>query len=248
MSSRNSPTIKTLVNGIGGGLSPGQTYDLMKRITDDLDTIYNTLFTGPLPAVSGQNLILTDTPETNFPDKVAFTDKANVFTVDQTVHAVIYGDNIRSTGAVAGLITEDRGTPGNYGGMYKTGGVTRIWCGPFGDTILYNDSGGVGFCVPVSSIPATPSIVIGNGTSIYGRDTAGTGILSMITVDSSNLVYLGINAAASGQGHVGIPTVLVADIPVAGASRNGVIVIDKTNNRLCYFSSGNRYYLTGTAF
>jgi hypothetical protein len=246
MSSNNQPTILTLVNGISNGLSNGQSYDLMRRIAEDLDVVFTQVNDTGLP-VSGEAIDITLTPESNFPDTVAFTDKLNVFTVDQTVHAIIYGNNIRAMGSGAGLLSEDRVTPGNYSGIYRTGGISRVWSSVFGDVITFNDFGGIGLG-GATLITVIGGVTLKNGKSLWGENAATVSLISMIATDGNDLVSLGLSADSTGSGHVSIPRDTAANLPAAGANRNGIIVGDKTNNRFCYYINGARFWLLGTAF
>lgn len=60
-------------------------YEALSKMADDLNKSYSALFDGILPASSGKNLDLTETPEVQFPDFIAFIDKANLFIENQTV-------------------------------------------------------------------------------------------------------------------------------------------------------------------
>src|SRR5689334_4984567 len=62
------------------------------QLNSDLDTIFNTINNGPLPAIDGSKLTgLTFTqlagiiPRTKLPSQVAYTDVANIFTLAQLV-------------------------------------------------------------------------------------------------------------------------------------------------------------------
>ena len=96
----------------------------------------------------------------------------------------------------------------------------------------------------------TDEIVLANTKFIRGANFAGDATLPMINLDANDLVELGSNpeGATTGEGNISIARAVAADLPDAGATRNGIIIINKDNNRLCYYVSGNRYYLTGTAF
>lgn len=95
---------------------------------------------------------------------------------------------------------------------------------------------------------AEDEIVIMTEKSIRSTNSAEDRTISMIQLDAADLVYLGIDADPDGTGHVGIPTVVDTDLPAAAAGQNGTIVIDKTNNRFCFYHSGLRYRINGTAF
>lgn len=245
MSSNNQPTIASLVNGISGGLSPGQSYDLLKRISEDLDIVFSHVDDGL--DVSAEHIDLTETPESQFPATVAFTDKINTFSVDQNITGILRIKNqILSSTSASGFFCDDRTAAGNFGGMYKSGGILRLWDGVTQDRISIRYTGGIGMdgCV---SLPIS-GISFNNSVGIYGLNAAGTALLQIVQVDANNLVLLGAAADSTGNGHVSIPRDTAANLPAAGATRNGIIVMDKTNNYFCYYVNGARYFLLGTAF
>lgn len=89
MSSKNKPSIQSLVSAITNGLTPGQFQDLAQKISDDLDKVFIQINTGPLPRVLAR---------TEIDDNVAYTDIFDIF-----------GKGIGISGgiAVAGSITFD---------------------------------------------------------------------------------------------------------------------------------------------
>lgn len=94
-------------------------------------------------------------------------------------------------------------------------------------------------------------IVLSNTKFIRGANFAADATLPMMNLDANDLVELGSNpvGATTGEGNISIPRAVVADLPTAGATRNGILILDKTNNRLCYYVSNNRYYIgIGTSF
>lgn len=95
-------------------------------------------------------------------------------------------------------------------------------------------------------------IIIKNNRNIKSNNFADTALLPLIGLDINNLVSLGSNpvGATTGVGNVSIPRSLTADLPLAGATRNGIILIDKSAAppRLCFYVNGLRYYVAGTAF
>jgi hypothetical protein len=58
----------------------------------------------------------------------------------------------------------------------------------------------------------------------------------------------GGSATADSSLAVHIATFNAGSIPAGSAVRNGQIMVDATNNRLVYFSGGNRYFIAGTPF
>lgn len=90
-----------------------------------------------------------------------------------------------------------------------------------------------------------------NSKFIRGTNAAATHNHPMIGLDANDLVLVGSNPTGftTGEGNLRIPQAVVADLPTAGATRNNIIIIDKTNSRLCYYVNGLRYFIPiGTAF
>ena len=69
-----------------------------------------------------------------------------------------------------------------------------------------------------------------------------------INQDTQAVQLGGGSATADSSLAVHIATVSAGSIPAGSAVRNGQIMVDATNNRLVYFSGGNRYFIAGTPF
>jgi hypothetical protein len=87
-----------------------------------------------------------------------------------------------------------------------------------------------------------------NARSLKGFNQGGTQSYSLIHFDVNDMVRLGADSQSSGVGHVAIPKDTTGTIPAAGATRNGLILIDETNNRFCFYANNNRYFVGGTPF
>lgn len=120
------------------------------------------------------------------------------------------------------------------------------------EQILIDDNGIIQIGEPNFASDADPSdFVFANDLSIRGCNFAGDETHHMIGVDVNDLVSIGDNPAGSttGEGNISIPTAVSADLPTSGATRNGIIIIDKDTKRLCYYIAGNRYKIAiGTLF
>lgn len=278
MSSKNIALINSLISAIQGGLLPAQEQDLARKLAADLDEVYTQVNTGPLPPNSGQNLDLTLVPETAFPDKVAFTDKANQFSVTQTIRGIrtslemVWDDGIGGIGATKGRVQKANINWTFFSNNLAFDGVNFVSDSGNGAGINFVDSQ-IGFLQLIGGVLTVPFVirsdkiiqwnsavvtgavagdmVFTNSMFLRAANAAGTTTLPIFQLDANNLVGLGSNpvGATTGEGNVSIPRAFAADLPAAGATRNGIIIIDKTNNRLCYYSNANRYFIPiGTIF
>jgi len=280
VSSINSATISALVNAITGGLTTGQSYDLMRRVSEDLDSVFTTVNSGPLKAVNASallhiNPVNIDSPGDVPPNvtsqgQVAFLNVANNFILNQRIsrnyatfetnynnneigrmqshvaNGTFFGNNMNFTG---GAWASDTGNPGSAiscfaGGIFFLGFPGAI---ALRGSIDANGIWNIG--APASLVNAVINdIVLEKQKDIRASNNAATRAVSLIRLDANDLVGLGSDALNTGKGHVAIPWVTAANLPAAAAAVDGVIVQDKTNNRLCFYQNGARYYVAGTAF
>lgn len=95
---------------------------------------------------------------------------------------------------------------------------------------------------------ATGIIRLASNATIMARNNANSADVQLLFKDANDIIWTG---AGTFNGGFGIARILV-DTAVnfsAGAAKfNGVTGIDSTNNRMIYYSGGNRYYLAGTLF
>lgn len=100
----------------------------------------------------------------------------------------------------------------------------------------------------VTTGAAAGDVVLANAKALRSVDAAGTGTNPLISAAAAHdsLVILGSR---------GLPNVVIGyksatSLPPAGAGAtwDGTVVIDTTNNRLVYYVNGSRFYLTGTSF
>jgi len=90
-------------------------------------------------------------------------------------------------------------------------------------------------------------LVLANQKAIRGLENSGTVAIPLVFADSVGYPQLGTATLAGGS-----PGKLcrgpAVDFPAGSTNLAGIVAIDQTNNRLCYYSNGARYYLTGTSF
>lgn len=287
MSSINAATISTLVNAISGGLTAGQTYDLVRKISEDLDDVFSTVNSGPLKAVDGSALLHInpknidspgDSPQLiTDPGPVAFTNWANIFLQDQVIKradgvSLLVVDG--NAGTQRGFIGQSNGANAYHShNMYLFGGVWQVDGAPpasmlfqtAGKNVFYSHNGAVlspplftitpnigSYFGPVPSVTLMGlyDVALLNESYIRGSNVAGNNNLGMIRVNANDVVELGPDANSGARiGHIVIPQKTTANMPPAAAASDGIIAIDKTTNKLCYWVGGVRYALAiGVAF
>lgn len=273
----NKTIIDTLVSNVQS--RDPKLAEALRKLTNNLEQIFKTLNEGPLPAVSGENLtdiqaenIEGTIPTENLPDNIAYIDTQNQFSTFQYFYNTLVfiaclftgGNQFFRLGTIAdgdyfigvnlfwngAAWQQDVGVPG--AALRFVNGAIQL--------LIYNAGLLTAFAIDVNSVlyfgqPATVTgatagePVLANNKHLRGPNAAATATFRLIGIDNNNIVQLGKDASAGGDGHVAIPLVPNASIPTAGGSKNGIIMIDTDNSRLVYFVNGNRYYLPiGTAF
>lgn len=251
-------------------------YEALSKINTDLDKVYETLFGGPLPAVDGSALLHINPVNIDSPGdiptlvknqgQIAFLNLPNTFLFDQNITAAEgtwdstnahVGNAIGGDAYIGANLKWKGGAWGSdLGGvamlLYMIGGTAQFYHWNGAALVLrYNiDINGVHrYGVPLSVVNAVAGdLVLENQKDVRASNTLTTAAVSLIRLDANDLVVLGNDAVNSGRGHVAIPWVAAANLPAAGAAKDGIIVIDKTNHRLCFYETGARYYVAGTAF
>ena len=117
------------------------------------------------------------------------------------------------------------GSPGEVGRI--TNGGILAW----GTTVVTGASAG--------------EIVIQNTTRLRSVIAAGTATIPLIGSSSGNVVQVG-DAASSIFTSLG--RIAAASLPAFAAGFEGVITVDSTNNRLVFYTNGDRRYVTGVVF
>ena len=93
----------------------------------------------------------------------------------------------------------------------------------------------------------TGEIVLANAKAIRGYLASGSSGRALLALSAANLVQLG--GGHHGPTNIEIRGDTASALAAAGSSANdGIVVLDVTNNRLCYYVGGNRFALTGSTF
>jgi len=138
MSSPNKVIINGLVETIKNKVEPAMLYDALQKMNNDLNKTYEALFEGPLPAVSGKNLDLTELARSSLPPGIAFVDVANTFTkvnvfTDQQLISYATQPHLRllTTGSTsAGRVMNATGTATIFSqGLYYDGANWQVDAG-----------------------------------------------------------------------------------------------------------------------
>lgn len=269
--SKNKLIISTLIETLKYKVESSKLYDALQKMASDLNKTYEALFDGPLPAVSGKNLDLTEVPNDSFSDNVAFKNEANKFTEDQLVEKtypevqvkwkdktikgritqtadgkILFSGNLSFDGSSWNLddITNGAGLQFDDGAINLLQFIAGVLYKPIqigADRIVR-----IGEPLSVTSAEAY-EIVLAKLREIRSADSTDTKTYPLISLDADNLVSLGSSLAGSitGEGNVRIPRVITADLPTPGATRNGLIVINKTTNQLIYYTNNLAYRVVG---
>lgn len=153
------------------------------------------------------------------------------------------------SGSAIVSFTNTNATDG-YGGYFKTAAndTTRYSLrvdGGGGELMRVVSSGQVLIGTTVTGSVAAGELALANGKAVRGINAAGALGFPLIQANGDNKAYIG--DVANGY-YPAIGFRVVGDHNGGSAAMNGSISIDSTNNRFIYYSGGNRYYLTGTAF
>lgn len=181
----------------------------------------------------------------------------------------VTGD-ITATARIIQTAVAEPSAVGQYGFSATDGNYIYAKAGSAYDFTLFNDVMGAGAAVlrvptgtrdinvasgrvligtTVTTGAAAGDAVLANAKFLRGVNAAGTTGAQLISIGSDDVVAL---AGATGTLDAGYfvrgPYIAAATYPAGSATRNGMQGVDGTNNRFVYYSGGNRYYLTGTAF
>ena len=126
-----------------------------------------------------------------------------------------------------------------------TGGHVTLWAGET-ERVRISRSGLLLVGTTVEASAVAGDVVLANAKALRGVTAAGTDTAPLIGLTAGN--YLALGGGYSGSLFAQILGAVVGGLNVGGATANGTITLDTTNNRFVYYSGGNRYYLTGTAF
>lgn len=88
-------------------------------------------------------------------------------------------------------------------------------------------------------------LVLGNNMYLRASNAASSTTSKLIGLDVNSIVQIGEPGTGQFASLGGRPA---ASLNAGQSALDGCVTQDTTNNRLVYYSGGNRYYLTGTAF
>lgn len=244
----NTASISALVSAISGGLTKGQTYDLMRQIADDLSSITDTV-TGVSTALRFTDTGIVIDPEfiaspgdlpqlVSSPGRVAFTNWENIFIKNQTIkkdeaelileteqgsnagRLVMLGD---SSVMLSENVDWDGSTLSGVGFFIQLTSnelFLNSWSGAVTNQYLKIDATGrVLIGTPGFTTGATVNeVVLQNNKSIRSSNAAAGANIQMIGVDANDIIRVGANNTATGVGHFAIPDRTTANLPASGAA------------------------------
>lgn len=262
---------KTIVNALIGTfqreVKPDKLYDTLRKMSADLNKAYEALFDGPLPPVDGH--ALTNLNAANLTGEIpesfgiAYINKLNIFSRGQKI---IEDDELEPFLLLGygDLLVDPDITPLSYlrtgaiadGDFYisqnaKWGGIAFERDTATDGSLALELAGGVmNFVWYDTVLAAYRKTFKFTGPEISCSNQADLASLSIIMRDANNVIRVGESAAidTTPVGHFGIPAKVALELPAAGAIADGVIIINKTTNRFCFYHSGLRYYVAGIAF
>ena len=270
MPSPNKLIIRTLVGTLQRKIDPEKLYDALDRMAKDLSSVYDVVFDGPLEAVDGFNLTRLNAAvlEGELPPGmgVAYLDELNEFSrgqsivwndVEEPFLEFGFGDQtqvppvdpnsyfrILSVADDEFSITQNIFWDDNAGNWERDDGA-------LGALSLEFIDGDINFLWYDSVLPAFRNTFNISGKVISAMDDADAVLLSIIELDAFDVIRVGEDAATDNTpvGHFAIPAKASAQLPATGdINASGIIIIDKTNNRLCFYHGTVRYYVAGTLF
>jgi hypothetical protein len=97
----------------------------------------------------------------------------------------------------------------------------------------------------IAGASAAGEIVLGNQKRLWGVDNSGTVVVPLIYTDSVGYPQVG---ATDFSSPIKIARDTAANFPAFSTNYTGVIAIDTTNNRLCFYSGAGRFYVAGSSF
>lgn len=293
--SPNKAVISALVETFQRKLEPHKVYDAMRKMNDDLNKTYDTLFFGPLPAVNANALTNLNAlnidgiiPEANLPANIAFQDRENIFNESNFFIFDDEEDDDQWNSIKLGYGTVDENEETGERSFDEDDILSWLRIGSFGPEEFYisqnfkwngadylrdNDAldgvilefadGEINF---KSWLPADlfdyPDPYLADtwkfktDKSLWMRTYEQDDDMNIIHVDAHwDIIYLADSAGTftdDWKGFVAIPNKTDTALPVLdGAEPNrldGIIAIDKTNQRLCYYTNGDRFEISGVPF
>lgn len=127
--------------------------------------------------------------------------------------------------------------------FYATQAKPWLWWLNGAERLRLTEAGVLALGTTVVTSANSGELVLGNNKALRAVNVAGNNTREMIKYDTYEVIQL-----APGYTGVAVPHITSASLLAGQAALSGYLVVDITNNRLCYYSNGNRYYLTGTSF
>ena len=118
---------------------------------------------------------------------------------------------------------------------FSTGGAARMTFDQVGVIFIGATTTALG--------AAAGEIVLPNGRSLKGANAANNNTIPLAASDAFDHVILG-----GGATLVRVGSQPAASMPAGSVNNTGGLFVDATNNRLCYWSNGSRFFILGTAF
>lgn len=258
--SKNETVISSLIETLQREVKPEKLYDALRTMNVDLKKIYTALFDGPLPPVDGYDLLRLNAAVLNGPlpeeYKLAYTDRANVFTRGQSI---FHADELEP------FLTFGFDGPDSF---FRLGSIADgefylsqnfLWDGAtwdrddsgIGASLLQLIDGEIWYSYYDTVLADLRVAFRFSGRQIIAYNFAQDNDVSIFYITDDDVVHLGGNAAGDGSpyGWPAIPDYATGSLPASGdAACDGVIAIDKTTHKIVFYANGLRYGVVGTAF
>lgn len=266
---KNAASINALISAIQGGLSTGQSYDLMRQIADDLkdtsDKVEKLIaqdFIDPALIASPGDIPAKVTS----PGNVAFTNWPNVFTrTPQSITIDLAALELRTTiGTKAGrmkmiadddlmlsenidwsgtVYSSDAAAVGMMLELKAGEAIFNHWTGAaIVERLKIDAAGVVSIGNPFKTGVGQDELIFKNNKSIWSANAAGNAIIQIVKLDANDVIRVATSNAATGVGHFAIPDRATANLPAAAANQDGTIVIEKgAPPNLIIYTGGLRY-------
>ena len=270
MPSDNNLIVRSLINTLQREVKPEKLYDLVNRMNNDLNEVFNTVFDGPLSPVDGFELTRLDAASlegTRLPDtfRVAYLDDLNEFTRGQMITQPDVEEPFWTFG-IGDLLSDPVVDPDSFFRIYaysadEFGIAQNIYFDGATEIRDDNTNGAVelDFYNGICSLYWWDSVLNGfrNTWGWNGREQVIYNFaddptpLSFALIDDNDVIHLGEDAATdtTPSGYITIPSRDTTEIPIDGdATADGIICIDKTLNYLVFYVNGARYRLAGVAY
>jgi hypothetical protein len=228
-----------IVSAAAGTLVPGATSFSLRNNANNADNILIS-DAGAITVrstISGVTTISGTTATfTNLGGTLSTASQPNVTTVN--------GQTISSAASFTGTMTVATSITVTTAGITvaSDAGIT------YGARGAIKQDGSFNYVFSTNSVANAFQVNVGGGAtmpnaSYLAGTRSGGGTYRLIGLDANDHINLGAN-----DSFIVIVSTAVGNFPAGGATMNGVIGIDSTNNRLVYYSGGNRYFIAGTAF